>query len=383
VTTPDFASGNAAGGGNGGFGGLLRGFIPGNDPRGGDGMAAGFGAAAPDDGALASTPPARLRGASDIDGHVEYTLPGHMRAVREAIFSAAFLAVTLSPVLAAVPCLPARAQDAPAPDVVLGEIREMALYARYREALEAVNQYLSRADLTAGQRNAGLEVRATVYIAMRDTENARRALEELFARDPGHQLADPDASPPVLSAFGRARANPPPPLEVALIHAPPTFTERRPPILQVDLGVGADAIDELRLRYRQGDDRAFTTVVMNVDEGELATARLPLLDRTESYTVEYYIEALAPSGRSLSSQGTEAEPLSFTVPEAPATVTGGGGGGGVDTPRGEDWTAVGVGVGIGAAVVLAGILITVFVVQDVTGPDDGSLGNIDLPLLRF
>ena len=113
-----------------------------------------------------------------------------MRGVAHKISAAAFF-------IALSTAVPAGAQEVPQPDAALAEIREMALYARYREALEAVNRYLERADLTAAQRNAGLEVLATVHIAMRDTTRARVALELLFSRDPGHQLTDPDASPPV------------------------------------------------------------------------------------------------------------------------------------------------------------------------------------------
>src|SRR5690606_25313135 len=120
-------------------------------------------------------------------------------------------------------------------------------------------------DLDAAQRNTGLEVLATVHIAMRDRQGAERVLAQLYARDPGHRLSDPDASPPVLSAFGRARSNPPSPVEVELSHSPPSLEQRRPPVIEVRLGANADAVHEVRLRYRQGDEEALTTLVMSVD----------------------------------------------------------------------------------------------------------------------
>lgn len=271
------------------------------------------------------------------------------------------------------------AQDQ-SPDQALSEIREMALYARYREALTAVQAYLERADLTAAQRNTGLEVLATVHIALRDQSAATQDLAQLYARDPHYQLSDPDASPPVLSAFGRARSNPPPPITVELAHEPPSLTERRPPVLEVRLGAGADAVNELRLHYRQGDEPRFTTMVMNVSDG-VGSARLPVLERGEEYGVSYYVEALAPSGAVLATRGTEAEPLSFTMPAAAAVAVREDPVAPPTASGGEDlwwlWTIIGVAVAAGIGVG------TYFVIQAVTAPDDGSLGTIQLPLVRF
>src|SRR5690349_13010640 len=99
----------------------------------------------------------------------------------------------------------------------------MVLYARYREALPHIRAYLARTDLSATQRNAGLEMLATIAIAMRDRSGAQEALNQLYSRDPGHQLSDPDASPPVLSAFGRARSNPPRVIQIGIEnHTAPT-----------------------------------------------------------------------------------------------------------------------------------------------------------------
>ncbi len=282
--------------------------------------------------------------------------------------------------------LPAAAQG-PSPEQALSEIREMALYARYREALQAAQTFLERTDLDAAQRNTGLEVLATMHIALRDQSSAGRVLQQLYARDPEHRLSDPDASPPVLSAFGRARSNPPPPIEVELAHEPPSLDERRPPILEVRLGANADAVQEVRLRYRQADDAELTTLVMNVAEG-VARARLPVLERSEAYDVRYFVEALAPSGATIATRGSESEPLSFTMPAARASASVGGGGGGSGGGGGEPvatggddlwwlWTIIGLAVAGGAAV---GIF---FAVQEATAPANGSLDTIQLPLVRF
>ena len=101
---------------------------------------------------------------------------------------------------------PAAAQDE---EMTAGDeleaIRELTLYARYREALDAVEPFLARTDLTAEQRNSGLEVKAIVHLAIREQRPAQETLELLYRRDPGHRLSDADASPVVVSAFARAR----------------------------------------------------------------------------------------------------------------------------------------------------------------------------------
>jgi hypothetical protein len=272
----------------------------------------------------------------------------------------------------------AQAQDA-TPERALAEIREMALYARYREALAATQTFLQRADLSAVQRNTGLEVLATVHIALRDQPAATQVLQQLYARDPAHQLSDPDASPPVLSAFGRARAHPPSAVAVEIVHETPALPARRPPLLEVRLGANGDAVDELRVRYRQGDDDGFTTVVMNVRDG-VATARLPVLDRDEAYTVHYVIEALAPSGSVLAAQGTDTEPLALAMPEARAAAAESSSAQPA-AAGGDDlwwlWTIIGVAIAAGGAVG------AYFIVQEVTAPANGSLDTIQLPLVRF
>lgn len=270
-----------------------------------------------------------------------------------------------------------------APEDALAEIREMALYARYSEASEALGGYLERDDLSAAQRNAGLEVLATIHIAMRDQDAAREVLGRLYARDPGYRLSDPDASPPVLSAFGRMRSDPPPPISVVIEHQPPELDERRPPLVSVQLGEGGDAVAELRLRVRQADEQTWSTSVMNVSDGT-ASARIPLLERPDAYDVQYYVEALAPSGARLASAGSSEAPLTFTVPEASTAVAGIGSDETdveVTEAGGEDlwWIALIVGAVVVAGGVTAGILIA----DELGGPQDGSLGNIELPLVRF
>jgi hypothetical protein len=100
--------------------------------------------------------------------------------------------------------------------------------------------------------------------------------------------------------------------------------------------------------------------------------------------VEYLIEALAPSGTVLTTSGSETQPLSFSMPEARATA--------IDTDPeapgrppagGEDLTALWVTLVVLAVLGGGGAVAGYFIAQELTKPQDGSLGNVSLPLLRF
>ena len=118
-------------------------------------------------------------------------------------------------------------------------------------------------------------------------------------------------------------------------------------------------------------------------EAGAASGRVPVTgDDDEPFTIEYYLEARAPSSTVLASTGSPEAPLSIEVPAAPVAVaiaapieeaTPAQSGGDV-TGEAWFWVVIGVlvagaGVGIGVGVVLGG-----------QGPENGSLGNVTLPL---
>ena len=199
------------------------------------------------------------------------------------------------------------------------------MYANYRAALPAVRDFLARTDLTAQQRNAGLEVLAVIDLALRDEAGAREALAQLYARDPRHQLTDADASPVVQSAFARAREGASP-IAVSMEHAPPILSRRVAPTIEARLGEGGDAVHEIRLAYRQRGEPRWTHVVLGV-EGGAASGRIPLTsDEEGAFTIEYYLEALAPSSAVLTTAGSPEAPLAIDVPaEAVAIASTGAG----------------------------------------------------------
>lgn len=280
---------------------------------------------------------------------------------------------------------PAAAQ-APAPAEQIAEIREMVLYARFREAMSALDAYLGRTDLDALARNAGLETLATAQLATRDEASARQTLALLYARDPEHRLGDPDASPVVQAAFQRARSRRGEAIAVELTHeSPGELPSRRAPTVEVDIGEGGDAVQEIRLSYQQEAGGRWVRVDVDVADGA-GSARIPLAGGDQAYSVRYYFEALAPSRTVVATVGTRSEPLELTVPAPRAqtvaivpTPTGPSSSSGeVDEDEGGIatkwwfWTIVGTVVVAGA--VTGGVVAT----SGTDAPPNGTLGTFTL-----
>lgn len=267
-------------------------------------------------------------------------------------------------------------------DAEIAAIREQVLYASYPDAIAQAEALLARTDLTALQRNTGLELLAVAQIADQQADAASATLARLYARDPGFRLTDADASPPVISAFARAREAHPTPVRVTLGHSSPgTLPQRESPTIRVDLLDGADAVGEVRLAYRHAGDPGFSRVVLDRHPDGSYVARIPVVGPTDqAIDVAYFLTAVSPSGVELAHLGSDAQPLALRIP-----ADGGGGGGArdgfADAPpaRGGDVTsepwfwillgvvAVGAGVGIGFGVDAA-----------TRGPEPGTLGVVTL-----
>lgn len=276
----------------------------------------------------------------------------------------------------------ARAQTATV-DQEIAAIREQVLYASYPDAIAQAQTLLARTDLTAIQRNTGLELLAVAQIADQQADAAHATLALLYARDPGFRLTDADASPPVVSAFARAREAHPAPIRVTLGHSSPgTLPHRESPTIRVDLLDGADAVDEVRLAYRHAGDPGFSRVVLARHTDGSYVARIPVVGATDqAMDVAYYLTAVSPSGAELAHLGSEAQPLALRIPADAAGAVVSTRDPFADAPpaRGADVTsepwfwillgvvAVGAGIGIGFGVDAAG-----------HGPAPGTLGVVTL-----
>ncbi len=260
--------------------------------------------------------------------------------------------------LAALSASQVLAQDT---DAQLAAVREHVQQARFSDAVTAAQALLERSDLSPASRNAALELLAVAQLANRRADDADRTLQLLYSRDPGHRLSDPDASPPVLSAFARARESRPNPITVRLEHDSPTLTRREPPELTVRIAEGDDAVSEMRLVYRMGSESPSRVVMTRRADGTYV-ARIPVVgDASTATDVAYHLTAHAPSLAPLAEVGTAAEPLQLRIPAeaaVQATTT-------VPTP---------LPVAVAAGAVTTGILLG----PAQEGPERGSLGSVRL-----
>lgn len=305
-----------------------------------------------------------------------------MRAMRSVLLA---LLVALSGLVASSGVASvAEAQDV---ETQLTAIRDRIRQARFADAVGAARALLEQPDLSAAERNGALELLAVAQIATRQSADADRTLQLLYSRDPGHRLSDPDASPPVLSAFARARESRPTPITVALDHQTPTLTRREPPELTVRIGEGDDAVAEVRLVYRMGSEAPSRVVMTRRSDGSYV-ARIPVVgDASRATDVAYQIVALSPSLASLAEVGSAAEPLQLRIPaertgaapvvasnveqpgpSAPTTPPPGGG------SVAEEWWFWTLIVAVVGGAVATGILLGP--AQD--GPERGSLGSVRL-----
>jgi hypothetical protein len=189
----------------------------------------------------------------------------------------------------------------------------------------------------------------------------------------------------VQGAFARARdAATPRPVVVETTSA--AYLGRSEPVVSVRIGEGLDRVGELRISVRLAGAPRFTALGVQAEADGTASTTLPLGSDPGVQTFEVFVEALAPSGTTIGSLGTATEPLRIEVAAAPAAAPvvreiireeRPAQGGGDVTGEWWFWTLIGVAV-VGAA---AGV--TVGVVASQPRSPDGSLGNVNLPLVAF
>ena len=195
-------------------------------------------------------------------------------------------------------------------------IRQQILFADYDKATAEATKYLRRSDLTAKERNAGLEVLAISFLANRDERKATPVLAALFSRDPEHRLGDPDASPVVQAGFARARERNKKLVKVTVQNlTPESHTASGPPLIKVRVREDLSAVHEVRLGYRDGPQGDYQQIVMPLKAG-VGTAKLPVERLPRMQTVSYYVQVLAPSGAKLAEMGHSTAPILLQVPSS-------------------------------------------------------------------
>ncbi len=194
------------------------------------------------------------------------------------------------------------------------------VHARFRSTLPRIEAFLARRGLEAEQRNRALEMLAVVHLALRQEQEAEKALDNLYKRDPEHRLTQLEAGPMVQAAFSRAREQERESLRVMLhLEKPNPGPKAGPLSIQVRVSEGANAVHELRLWFRDARGE-FVDLLMSRPSMNRARAEVPLLQTGGSH-LEYFVEAVAPSGYSLALLGATEHPLKAELPNAASLLS--------------------------------------------------------------
>ncbi len=207
--------------------------------------------------------------------------------------------------------------NASAVDAQLQGLREKILYAQYDQAKEPLKKLAGDSTLTARQRANAMALYAQLQIALGDAAGSRQTLKDLYARDPDYRLEDENASPRVMDAFKQARGATVSHINVQMENTtPPREVLRQQPMVKLRVITYLDAVDELDVHYRQGGEKEFTKIAVDLDAKGMGQARFPTVAAQGDYDIEFFVDALAPSGAKLAYMGTRDNPLRITVPAA-------------------------------------------------------------------
>lgn len=254
---------------------------------------------------------ARAQAASRLHARMRTTAAAAGGARTRAYLCALVLHTCMPFCTLLLPAPHAGAQESTAEDA-LRALRDAVEHAQFaRVALDA-RALLTRDSLCARERNDALEMLAIAQIAARDEIAARATLQELFTRDPNHRPRLRDPGPQVEAAFARAyaepRASPQVPLSTTALRDPHGRT-----VIEVELGAGRDAVASVDVFARGEEAAGPVHVVADVESRRQVSVTLPALDPSVLAAPHpqllLYVEARAPSGYVLGSDGTHDRPL--------------------------------------------------------------------------
>ncbi|MFW5878620.1 MAG: tetratricopeptide repeat protein [Myxococcota bacterium] len=190
---------------------------------------------------------------------------------------------------------------------------------QYDQALALLRQALNAGEMPRRDVVEVYKYMGFIYLIQGEEKYAEASLQLLLQQDPDHRL-NPLLTPPRFIEFfegvkARARAE----AQVLLEHTPPEgFRTGRPFELEAYMVDRGDKVDRLNVYFRIKDGTgSFSSAGLRVDPAEPTryTGLIPYVfgQQSDSFTIEYYLAALAADGEWLATAGDPRSPHAVSV----------------------------------------------------------------------
>lgn len=229
----------------------------------------------------------------------------------------------------------------------------------HENAEAAAQTLLTRDDLSATDRIAGLQIRALSLFALKKKRHARRVFAEICRLDPGHQLQS--ESKIAQREFKRSCRKNRRGVEITIHQEAHDHSH-----LHLAFRGALGAAEHLRFRFRYPPNIDFSEKRQLFPK--TPTLSISLENPPNVDEMEYYVQLLAPSGFVLADLGTKELPLITEVRKQSASNP-------VDEEGISAWwwiTPLLVGLAVGAGI---GVY---YLSQENSTPPSGTLGTVDL-----
>ena len=259
---------------------------------------------------------------------------GTIRAVRTA--ATLTLVWLFSPVVAAAHPL-------------IDQARDRFRSADFPGAIEALDAADRATDLDRDDAVELYELRAVIHMALRQRDEADRALRALASLSPSHSFAR-EAPPDVVDRFRILRETVPGRVAIEVARRETTN----------GLLLTPRALDDPLGLIRR------TRVHARVDAGDWQTSddRALAVDASDGQTVEWYAEGIGPGGAVIATVASESAPMRFSAGE---------------DPLGDGGTSAWIWVGLGVGAVAIAVAVAVILSATSGDPDTRVEGPIGFP----
>ena len=190
---------------------------------------------------------------------------------------------------------------------------------QYDAALQKLKAALKVGDLSRAEIVEVYKYMGFIYLIQGKEKYAEASFKLLLKYDPDHQLNPLMTAPKFIDFFNRVKAKQVAASKVILRHEPPKrFAPGQPLTLTAYVVDRGGRMSRLLVYYRKkGSAAAFSSVEMEPDPADPTRYEglVPYVFGTEpgTYTIEYYIAAVAADGQWLATAGDPKAPLEFQI----------------------------------------------------------------------